>query len=84
MNAGEWAALALQAGVFLPGVSMACRGAPRKRLVGLEFAGIGAVATLTVLVVSWGQDWSLIVPLALALITFPGILVYTRLLGSEP
>lgn len=84
MSAGELAALALLAGVFVPGVWMAARGAARRRLVGLEFAGVGAVATLMVLAVSWRQDWTLIVPLVLALITFPGTLVYTRLLASEP
>lgn len=78
------AALTLQGGVFLPGVWMAARGAPRRRLVGLEFAGVGAIAMLMVLIVSWGQDWSLIVPLVLALVTFPGTLVYARLLAGKP
>ncbi|MGV0749494.1 monovalent cation/H+ antiporter complex subunit F [Mycolicibacter minnesotensis] len=84
MIPGELAALALQVGVFAPGVWMASRGAPRGRLVGLEFAGVGAVATLMVLAVTWHQDWTLIVPLVLVLITFPGTLVYTRLLASKP
>lgn len=84
MNPGELAALALQAGVFVPGVWMAARGAPRRRLVGLEFASVGTVATLMVLAVLWHQDWTLIVPLVLALITFPGTLVYTRLLANSP
>lgn len=39
---------------------------------------------LSVLAVSWRQDWSLIVPLVLALVTFPGTLVYARLLAGEP
>jgi multisubunit Na+/H+ antiporter MnhF subunit len=84
MSSGELAALALQAGVFLPGVWMAARGAPRRRLVGLEFAGVGVIAILMVLMISWGQDWGLIVPLVLALVTFPGTLVYARLLAGEP
>ncbi|MGB3335131.1 MAG: hypothetical protein WBA79_20205 [Mycobacterium sp.] len=84
MSPGEAAALALQAGVFAPGVWMASRGSPRRRLVGLEFAGVGAVSTLMVLAVSWHQDWTLIVPLVLVLITLPGTLVYTRLLTSKP
>lgn len=84
MSPGEWAALALLGGVFAPGVWMAARGAERQRLVGLEFAGTGAIATLMVLTVSWRQDWGLIVPLVLALVTFPGTLVYARLLAGEP
>lgn len=84
MSSGELAALALQGGVFLPGVWMAARGAPRRRLVGLEFAGVGVIAILMVLTISWGQDWGLIVPLVLALVTFPGTLVYARLLAGEP
>jgi multisubunit Na+/H+ antiporter MnhF subunit len=81
---GELAALVLQLGVFLPGAWIAARGAPRRRLVGLEFAGIGAIGMLLVLAVSCGQDWALIVPLVLALVTFPGTLVYARLLAGEP
>ncbi|MEZ0382537.1 MULTISPECIES: MrpF/PhaF family protein [Mycobacteriaceae] len=84
MKPGELAALVLQCGVFLPGVWMTARGAPRQRLVGLEFAGVGAIAILMVLAISWRQDWSLIVALALALVTFPGTLVYTRLLAGRP
>lgn len=84
MSPGECAALVLLVGVFVPGAWMACRGTPRRRLVGLEFAAIATVATLTVLAVAWHQDWTLIVPLVLALITFPGTLVYTRLLAGEP
>lgn len=84
MNPGVLAALLLQGGVVLPGIWMAARGAPRRRLVGLEFAGVGAIAMLSVLAVSWHQDWSLIVPLVLALVTFPGTLVYARLLAGKP
>lgn len=84
MSPLEWVALALLVGVFGPGAAMAGVGTPRKRLVGLEFASIGAIMTLVVLAVAWQQSWALIVPLTLALITFPGTLVYTRLLTSEP
>jgi multisubunit Na+/H+ antiporter MnhF subunit len=80
LTAGEVAALALLLGVFLPAVWMASRGEPAHRLVGLEFAGIAAIMTVTLLAVAWQRDGSLIVPLALALVAFPGTLVYTRLL----
>lgn len=81
MSAGEWAALALLLGVFAPGLWLASTGVPRHRLVGVEFAGIGATMTMTVLAVAWQQASSLIVPLVLAVITFPGTLVYARLLA---
>lgn len=84
MSPLEWVALALLLGVVSPGVAMAARGAPRKRLVGLEFASVGVVMALMVLAVAWQQSWGLVVPLTLAFITFPGTLVYTRLLTPEP
>ena len=80
MNLCLFAALALLIGAFAPGAWMASRGDPADRLVGLEFAGVAAIMTLTLLAVAWQQSPYLIVPLTLTLITFPGTLVYTRLL----
>lgn len=84
MSAGEWAALALLLGGFAPGAWIAARGAPRHRLVGLEFSGVAATLALSILAIAWQQPASLIVPLVLAVITFPGTLVYTRLLARKP
>ena len=84
MSAGQVGVLVLLVGAFLPGVWMASRGRPTQRLVGLEFASIAAIMALTVFSVAWQRDIDLIVPLALALVTFPGTLVYTRLLGPKP
>lgn len=83
MSPGEWAALVLLLGVFAAGLWMASTGVPRHRLVGLEFAGIATITILIVLAVSWQQPSSLIIPLVLVAITFPGTLVYTRLLVRE-
>lgn len=83
MSLGEIAALALLLGVFVPGAWMAARGEPQHRLVGLEFATIGAAMSLAVLVVAWHQTYALIVPLVLVTVTLPGTLVYTRLLVSH-
>lgn len=83
MSPGEWAALALLLGVFAPGAWIASRGTPRHRLVGLEFSGVAATMALTVLAVDRQQASSLIVPLVLAVLTFPGTLVYTRLLAGK-
>ncbi len=84
MSLGELAALALLLGVFVPGAWMASRGRPRHRRVGLEFASVATTMTLMVLAVGWNQTSGLIVPMTLALITFPGTLVYTRLLVPKP
>ncbi|BBZ14543.1 MrpF/PhaF family protein [Mycobacterium branderi] len=83
MNAGELAALALLLGVFVPGAWMASRGEPRRRLVGLEFAGVAAVMTVIMVAVAWQRNSFLIVALVLALVTLPGTLVFTRLLAGK-
>jgi len=83
MSAGEIAALALLLGAFVPGMWMASRGEPQQRLVGMEFATIGAAMALAVLVVAWQQTYALNVPLILVVVTLPGTLVYTRLLVSR-
>jgi multisubunit Na+/H+ antiporter MnhF subunit len=63
---------------------MASRGEPPRRLVGLQFANTAVAMALAVLVVAWQEDSALIVPLVLALVAFPGTLVYTRLLVHQP
>ncbi|HTZ15114.1 MAG TPA: hypothetical protein VMC78_16115 [Mycobacterium sp.] len=83
MSAGEIAALVLLLGAFVPGMWMASRGEPQHRLVGMEFATIGAAMALAVLVVAWQQTYALNVPLILVVVTLPGTLVYTRLLVSR-
>ncbi|KZS83015.1 MULTISPECIES: hypothetical protein [Mycobacterium] len=83
MNAGELAVLLLLVGAFVPGVLMSSRGLPHHRLVGLEFASLAAVMALTVYCVAWQRDSTLIVPLALALVSLPSALVYTRLLARK-
>ncbi|VBA37193.1 hypothetical protein LAUMK136_01798 [Mycobacterium attenuatum] len=73
----------LLVGAFAPGILMSSRGLPRQRLVGLEFAGVAAIMALTVLCIGWQRDSSLMVPLALGLVSLPSTLVYTRLLARK-
>jgi multisubunit Na+/H+ antiporter MnhF subunit len=80
MSLGEIAALVLLVGAFVPGMVMAGRGSPQRRIVGMEFATIAAAMALAVLVVAWHQSFALTVPLTLVVVTLPGTLVYTRLL----
>jgi multisubunit Na+/H+ antiporter MnhF subunit len=49
-------------------------------LVGLQFTSMSAVLTLLLLAKLYGQSSYLIVPLALALASFAGSLVFVRLL----
>lgn len=83
MSAGEIATLLVLLGVFVPGIWMASHGQSRARLVGLEFASIGAITTLMLLATAWQRDSDLIVSLVLALVTLPGTLVFTRLLVGK-
>ncbi|OBI42246.1 hypothetical protein A5707_06395 [Mycobacterium kyorinense] len=83
MTAGELAAVLVLLGVFIPGAWMACRGQPHARLVGLEFASIGATIAVMLIAVGWQRDLDLIVALALAVVTLPGTLVFTRLLAGK-
>ena len=71
---------ALIVGGFFPGLWMAARGKSPARLVGLQFTSISAVLTLVLLARQDGQSSYLIVPLALALASFAGSLVFVRLL----
>lgn len=83
MTAGELAAVLVLLGVVVPGAWMASRGKPHARLVGLEFASVGATITVMLIAVGWQRDLDLIVALTLAVVTLPGTLVFTRLLAGK-
>lgn len=77
------AAGALMIGGLGPAMVLAYRGTSPQRLVGLELAGaIGAILMLVVCQ-AFNQSGYLIVPLVLALMSFAGTLVFTRLLGTR-
>lgn len=77
-------AVALMAGGLAPALWLACRRDPVDRLVGLELAGAVGVLVLLVLAQGLSRSSYLIVPLVLALLSFAGTLVFTRLLGRRP
>lgn len=84
MNAWLACALALLIGGMAPALWLASRQGPVERLVGLELAGVTATLVLLLLAQAVRQSSYLIVPLALALLSFAGTLVFTRLLAPPP
>lgn len=84
MNAWLWCANALLAGGLGPAAWLGMRGDPVRRLVGLELGGVVATLLLLVFPQALGQPSYLIVPLVMALLTFVGTLVFTRLLAPRP
>jgi multisubunit Na+/H+ antiporter MnhF subunit len=72
--------IALIVGGFVPALWLSSRGKPEMRLVGLEFAAVVTILILTLLAKQYGRTSFLIVPLALAVASFPGSLVFARLL----
>ena len=76
-------AMGLIAGGLAPALWLAARGDPVRRLVGLELASAVTVLVLLLLSQAAGQSSYLIVPLVLALLSFAGTLVFTRLLSSH-
>jgi multisubunit Na+/H+ antiporter MnhF subunit len=77
-------AVALLLGGMAPALSVASRGDPASRLVGLVLGGQIATLALLLLAQGFGQSSYLIVPLVLAVLSFPGVLVFTRLLRPRP
>lgn len=77
------AAGALMVGGLVPAMSVASRGPATHRLVGLELAGATGTVLLLALCQAFNQSSYLIVPLVLALLSFAGTLVFTRLLGTR-
>lgn len=77
------AAGALMIGGLGPAMVLACRGTSPRRLVGLELAGAVGTILMLVLCQAFNQSGYLIVPLVLALTSFAGTLVFTRLLGAR-
>jgi multisubunit Na+/H+ antiporter MnhF subunit len=74
------AALVLLAGAVGPAVVVGVYGAPDQRLVGLLQAGATTVLFLVVFARAMDRTDYLIVPVALALVSFAGSLVFARLL----
>ncbi|GDY29643.1 monovalent cation/H+ antiporter complex subunit F [Gandjariella thermophila] len=84
MNLWLIGAVALLLGGMVPALYLASRGDPVPRLVGLVLSGQVATLALLLLAQGFGQSSYLIVPLVLAVLSFPGVLVFTRLLRARP
>jgi multicomponent Na+:H+ antiporter subunit F len=78
--------LAAAAGVsatLIPCADMCLRGAPERRLVGLEMASVIVTIALVLFSVGFGRTIFMDLPLALALMSFGGGLVFARFLGKH-
>ena len=75
------AAGTLLVGGLIPAMVLAYRGSAAHRLLGLELASAVGVIVMLLLCQAFNQSSYLIVPLVLALLSFAGTLVFTRLLG---
>jgi hypothetical protein len=83
MNGWLLGAAALLIGGMAPALVLASRGDPVHRMLGLVLGGQVATLALLLLAQGFGQPSYLIVPLVLAVLSFPGTLVFTRLLRSQ-
>jgi multisubunit Na+/H+ antiporter MnhF subunit len=77
------AALVLMLGALGLAMYLGLRDAPLDRLVGLQLAGALLVAVLLLLSHGFNQSSYLTVPLVLVVLSFAGVLVFLRLLGSR-
>jgi multicomponent Na+:H+ antiporter subunit F len=68
---------------LIPCADMCLRGTPERRLVGLEMASLIVTITLVLFTVGFGRTPFMDLPLALALMSFGGGLVFARFLGKH-
>lgn len=82
MNVWMIAAAAVSTGL-LPCADMCLRGTPERRLVGVEMASILVAIAMVLLTVGFGRSPFIDLPLALAIMSFGGGLVFARFLGKH-
>ena len=68
---------------LIPCADMCLRGTPERRLVGLEMASLIVTIALVLFTVGFGRTPFMDIPLALALMSFGGGLVFARFLGKH-
>lgn len=68
---------------LIPCADMCLRGTPERRLVGLEMASLIVTIALVLYTVGFGREPFMDLPLALALMSFGGGLVFARFLGKH-
>lgn len=77
------AAAAAVAATLMPCADMALRGAPERRLVGLQMTSIIVTIDLVLLTIGTGRLPFIDIPVALAIMSFGGGLVFARFLGKH-
>jgi multicomponent Na+:H+ antiporter subunit F len=68
---------------LIPCADMCLRGRPERRLVGLEMASLIVTIALVLFTIGFGRTPFMDLPLALALMSFGGGLVFARFLGKH-
>lgn len=68
---------------LIPCADMCLRGEPERRLVGLEMAGMLATVAMVLFTVGFGRLPFMDLPLALAIMSFGGGLVFARFLEKH-
>jgi multicomponent Na+:H+ antiporter subunit F len=76
-------ALVLMVGALGPATYLGLRGGPLERLVGLELAGALLAGLFLLLAHGFAQSSYVLVALVLAVLSYPGILVFLRLLDTR-
>ncbi|MDP9037901.1 MAG: monovalent cation/H+ antiporter complex subunit F [Acidobacteriota bacterium] len=68
---------------LLPCADMCLRGSPERRLAGLEMTSILVTIAMVLFTVGFGRSAFIDLPLALAVMSFGGGLVFARFLGKH-
>jgi multisubunit Na+/H+ antiporter MnhF subunit len=68
---------------LLPCADMCLRGTPERRLVGLEMTSILVTIAMVLFTVGFGRSAFIDLPVALAIMSFGGGLVFARFLGKH-
>jgi multicomponent Na+:H+ antiporter subunit F len=68
---------------LVPCAAMCLRGSPERRLVGLEMTGMIVTIAMVLFTVAFGRTPFIDLPLALAIMSFGGGLVFARFLGRH-
>ncbi len=82
MNVWGIAAAAVSC-ALLPCADMCLRGSPERRLVGLEMASMIVTIAMVLFTVGFGRSAFIDLPVALAIMSFGGGLVFARFLGKH-
>ena len=71
------------AATLIPCADMCLRGNPERRLVGMEMASVQVIIAMVLLTVGFGRTIFIDLPLALAVMSFGGGLVFARFLEKH-